>query len=85
MFEILLFLVEAVFVGSFATKIGVFLSQKGPNGFLSVFYLFPLAIQYFTNQNILTKIFFEGRAVCTLEVNYQLVNMLQSAAIVDHQ
>ena len=52
---------------------------------LSVFYLFPLAIQYFTNQNILTKIFFEGRAVCTLEVNYQLVNMLQSAAIVDHQ
>ena len=35
------FLVEAVFVGSATTKIGVFLSQKGPNGFVCLLFVSP--------------------------------------------
>ena len=41
LFEILLFLVGAVFVGSATTKIGVFLSQKGPNGFVCLLFVSP--------------------------------------------
>ena len=48
LFEILLFLVEAVFVGSATTKIGVFLSQKGPNGFVCLLFVSPL--QYSISQ-----------------------------------